>query len=149
MGPSFAPRRTRPSGPRVRTLFPLLASLASLALAPAAPVPPPTPAPVAPAPERWEADRRCEATFDPSVVEQGIARQDLEVTFTEDIGPVYDVETDPVSGLRAAWLFAAADPPDAGRVRVSAVDADAGEWEVTFHGERGVCRGVVTVVPGG
>lgn len=87
----------------------------------------------------------CEATFDPDTVTHG-EEEEVEVTFSESIGTVEEVEADPESGLLVEWLNEGdVDEPTEGEIHVDATDAEAGTWDISFHGSTAECHGELTV----
>ncbi len=92
---------------------------------------------------------QCEARFNPSVLETGTIHEEVEVTLSQPIGDVQEVETPDDSGITVLWTHADEDEPLNARVRVSTVGADAGTWSVIFWaGGEETCRGEITLVEG-
>lgn len=86
----------------------------------------------------------CEATFEPDTVERG-SEETVEVTFSESVGMVEEVEAEGDSGLHVEWVNDQDEEPTEGEVQVDATDAESGTWEVTFHGSTAECEGQLTV----
>lgn len=91
----------------------------------------------------------CEARFNPSVLETGTVHEEVEVSMSEAIGEVQEIETPDDSGLTILWTHTDDEDPLGARVRVSTVGAEAGTWSVIlWGGGEQTCRGEITVVEG-
>jgi hypothetical protein len=92
---------------------------------------------------------QCEARFNPSVLEAGTVHEEVEVSMTQQIGDVQEIETPDDSGLTILWTHADEENPMSARVRVSTVGAEAGTWSVIlWGGGEQTCRGEITIVDG-
>lgn len=93
------------------------------------------------------ADADCEATFTPSVIEAGTVHEEVEVSMTEDIRDIDEVLTPDESGLTILWIHSDDEEAESARVRVSALGAEVGVWDVVLRNERGeTCHGQLTVL---
>lgn len=90
---------------------------------------------------------QCDATFDPDTIEQGDVHEEVDVHLSEPIGEIEEVETPQASDLDVLWVHDDdEEEPQEGRVRLSAVRAEVGEWILIVHGDAGTCEGLITVV---
>lgn len=90
---------------------------------------------------------QCEATFDPDTIQQGDVHEEVHVHLSEPIGEIDDVEVPDESDLDVLWVHDdEEDEPQEGRVRLSAIRAEIGEWTLHVQGEMDTCEGQITVV---
>jgi len=91
----------------------------------------------------------CEARFNPSVLETGTVHEEVEVSMSEHIGDVQEIETPDESGLTILWTHADEDDHLRARIRVSTVGAEVGTWSIIlWGGGEQTCRGDLTVIEG-
>lgn len=92
---------------------------------------------------------QCEATFDPDTIQQGDVHEEVHVHLSESIGEIEDVETPDESDLDVLWVHDDdEEEPQEGRVRLSAIRAEVGEWTLQVIGDTETCEGAITVVEG-
>lgn len=92
-------------------------------------------------------DPQCEATFDPDTIQQGDVHEEVHVHLNEPIGEIEDVEVPDESDLDVLWIHDdEEDEPQEGRIRLSAIRAEIGEWTLHVRGEMDTCEGQLTVV---
>lgn len=91
---------------------------------------------------------QCEAIFDPGTIETGTVHEEVHVAFTEVPGEIEAIHVDSLASLDVLWTHDDDEDPTGARVRISALRAEIGDWNVVFQGVLAVCDGVVSVVEG-
>ena len=89
---------------------------------------------------------QCELSFDPAMLEAGTVHEEVQISLSEAVGEIQEIEVHGDSGLNIIWTHEDEEAPTAARVRVSAIGAEAGDWDVTLQGATGNCQGTITIV---
>lgn len=91
---------------------------------------------------------QCELSFEPATLEAGTVHEEVQINLSEAVGEIQEVEVHDDSGLNIIWTHEDEEAPRTARVRVSAIGAEPGDWDVTLHGATRNCQGTITIVEG-